>query len=133
MLAEGIPPAMIENCARMAGMPVGPLALNDEVALDLGLKIADATRHDLAADYVETQSDRVLRTLVLEHGRHGRKNGRGFYDYAEGGQKSLWPGLADLAAGAVDPDTVDVAGLKARFLAIQALEAVRIFEEGTLT
>lgn len=133
MLAEGVPPAMIENCARMAGMPVGPLALNDEIALDLGLKIAEATQRDLGADYVETQSDRVLRAMVLDHGRHGRKNGRGFYDYPKGGQKSLWPGLAEIAAGALDPDTVDVGELKSRLLAIQALEAVRIFEEGTLT
>jgi len=35
MLKEGIPAAMIENCARYAGMPVGPLSLNDEVAIDL--------------------------------------------------------------------------------------------------
>ena len=36
MLLEGVPPAMIENTAKMAGMPVGPLSLSDEVALDLG-------------------------------------------------------------------------------------------------
>ena len=35
MLMEGVPPAMIENAAKMAGMPVGPLALNDEIGVDL--------------------------------------------------------------------------------------------------
>ena len=47
MLLEGIPAAMIENTARMAGMPVGPLSLNDETALDLGLKIVRAAEADL--------------------------------------------------------------------------------------
>ena len=39
MVMEGVPPAMIENAAKMAGMPVGPLALNDEVGIDLSLRI----------------------------------------------------------------------------------------------
>ena len=52
MLTEGVPAAMIENVARMAGMPVGPLSLNDEVALDLSLKIMDATRKDLGEEAV---------------------------------------------------------------------------------
>src|SRR5215471_12031994 len=39
MLAEGVPAAMIENVGRMAGMPVGPLSLTDEVAVDLAWKI----------------------------------------------------------------------------------------------
>ena len=43
MLLEGIPAAMIENAGRMAGMPVGPLSLNDEVAVDLTLKIGEDT------------------------------------------------------------------------------------------
>ena len=47
MLTEGIPAAMIENVGRMAGMPVGPLSLNDEVAVDLAWKILKATEADL--------------------------------------------------------------------------------------
>jgi 3-hydroxyacyl-CoA dehydrogenase/enoyl-CoA hydratase/3-hydroxybutyryl-CoA epimerase len=74
MLAEGIPAAMVENVGRMAGMPVGPLSLNDEVALDLAWKIAQAAKKDLGAAYVETPRDRILEELVVKRGRLGRKN-----------------------------------------------------------
>jgi 3-hydroxyacyl-CoA dehydrogenase / enoyl-CoA hydratase / 3-hydroxybutyryl-CoA epimerase len=47
MLMEGVPAAMIENLGRMTGMPVGPLSMNDDVAVDLAWKIAKATEIDL--------------------------------------------------------------------------------------
>jgi 3-hydroxyacyl-CoA dehydrogenase/enoyl-CoA hydratase/3-hydroxybutyryl-CoA epimerase len=135
MLVEGVPPAMIENAAKMAGMPVGPLALNDEVGVDLGWKIVEATKKDLGQGAVDPAQEKVLRTLVVEKGRNGRKNGKGFYDYPEKGQgqKRLWPGLADLAERKVDPDAIDVEELKQRFLVVQAVEAARTFEEGVVT
>jgi 3-hydroxyacyl-CoA dehydrogenase/enoyl-CoA hydratase/3-hydroxybutyryl-CoA epimerase len=71
--------------------------------------------------------------MVEGHGRLGRKNGKGFYDYPEKGQKTLWPGLADLQQTTLDPDTIDVDELKKRLLVIQALETARCFEEGVLT
>lgn len=133
MLAEGIPPAMIENCARMAGMPVGPLALNDEVALDLGWKILNATKNDLGADAIDSTQERVLRYMVEEQGRFGRKNGKGFYEYTADGKKSLWDGLSALQRTVVDPDTVNVEELRQRFLVTQAVEAARTMEEGIVT
>ena len=81
MLMEGVPPAMIENCARMAGMPVGPLALNDEVAIDLGWKILQATKKDLGANAVDPAQEKLLEAMVVKEQRLGRKNGKGFYDY----------------------------------------------------
>jgi len=133
MLAEGVPPAMIENVARMAGMPVGPLALNDEVAVDLAWKIVKATEADLGADAIDPAQKQLLEELVEKRGRYGRKNGKGFYDYPEKGEKRLWPGLADLQEVKLDPDTIDVQELKDRLLAIQALETARCFEENVLT
>jgi len=133
MLMEGVPLAMIENVARMAGMPVGPLALNDEVALDLGWKILKATEADLGPKSVHPQQKKLLQELVEKQGRFGRKNGKGFYDYPQNGPKRLWPGLAELPAKKLDPDKIDVAELKNRFLVVQALEAARTFEEGVVT
>ncbi len=133
MLIEGVPPAMIENVARMAGMPVGPLSLNDEVALDLGWKILNATKKDLGAAAVDPAQERVLRFMVEEQGRFGRKNGKGFYDYHPDGKKSLWPGLSALAEKNLDPDTLDVDELKQRFLVVQAVEAARTMAEGVVT
>jgi 3-hydroxyacyl-CoA dehydrogenase / enoyl-CoA hydratase / 3-hydroxybutyryl-CoA epimerase len=129
MLEDGVPAAMIENIGRMAGMPVGPLALNDEVAVDLAWKILKATEADLGSEAIEPRQKALLEEMVEKRGRFGRKNGKGFYDYPQGAPKRLWPGLAELQPKKLDPDTLDVAELKARLLAIQALEAARCIEE----
>lgn len=133
MLMEGIPAAMIENVGRMAGMPVGPLSLNDEVAVDLAWKILKATEADLGPQAVEPRQKALLEEMVEKRGRYGRKNGKGFYDYPANGPKKLWPGLAELQPTQLDPDDISVQELKNRLLGIQALETARIFEEGCLT
>ena len=133
MLTEGMPPAMIENVGRMAGMPVGPLALNDEVAVDLAWKILKATEADLGAKAIDPRQKKLLQEMVEKRGRFGRKNGKGFYDYPANGPKKLWPELADLQPKKLDPDTIDIEELKLRLLGIQALETARCFEEKVLT
>lgn len=133
MLEEGIPPAMIENVARMAGMPVGPLALNDEVGLDLAWRIVQATQALEGADAVDPRQMAILQTLVEKDGRYGRKNGKGFYDYPADAPKRLWPGLSALAGTRRDPDTIDIEALKRRFLVAQALEAARTYLDGIVT
>jgi 3-hydroxyacyl-CoA dehydrogenase/enoyl-CoA hydratase/3-hydroxybutyryl-CoA epimerase len=133
MLSDGVPAAMIENVGRMAGMPIGPLALNDEVAIDLAWKILQATEADLGPDKIDARQKALLAEMVEKRGRLGRKNGKGFYDYPQNGPKRLWLGLADLPSTKLDPDTLDVAELKQRLLAIQALETARCIEEGVVT
>ncbi len=131
MLAEGVPPAMIDNVARMAGMPVGPLALNDEVGLDLGWRIVQATRKDLGEDAVDPQQAKLLEEMVVKRERLGRKNGKGFYDY-KGRDKALWPGISDIFA-ARSAEEFSIEELKQRLLVVQALEAARTVEEGVVT
>jgi 3-hydroxyacyl-CoA dehydrogenase / enoyl-CoA hydratase / 3-hydroxybutyryl-CoA epimerase len=135
MFLEGVPPAMIENTARMAGMPVGPLSLSDEVALDLGLKIMKATEADLGPNAINQDHKKLMVELVEKQGRFGRKNAKGFYDYPEKGkgQKSLWEGLSALQPKHLDPDTLDVEELKQRFLVVQAVEAARTVEDHVIT
>ncbi|GEO99485.1 3-hydroxyacyl-CoA dehydrogenase NAD-binding domain-containing protein [Methylobacterium haplocladii] len=133
MLAEGVPPAMIENAGKMAGMPVGPLSLNDEVGIDLGLKILKATEAQLGPDAVDPTQKALLTELVENQGRLGRKNRKGFYDYPEGGQKRLWPALKEMQATRLPADAIDVGELKLRFLVVQALEAARTVGEGVIT
>lgn len=134
MLTEGIPAAMIENVAKMAGMPVGPLSLNDEIAIDLAQKIMKAAIKDLGAKAVDPELMQLVDDMVDKHGRLGRKNGKGFYDYPpKPGKKHLWPGLKDMYAPVKDVDRIDVQELKDRFLVAQALEAARVFQEGVVT
>jgi len=129
MLIEGVPPAMIENAAKMAGMPVGPLALTDETAIDLAQKIMKQTIKDLGEKAVDMDQFALINNMVDNHGRLGRKNGKGFYDYpAKPAKKHLWPGLKDLYPQQ-DPDKIDVEELKKRFLTTIALEAARVMEE----
>ncbi len=133
MFTEGLPAAMIEQAGKQAGMPVGPLSLNDEVGVDLGLKILKATKAQLGDAAIVPEQEELLTTLVEKEGRLGRKNRKGFYDYPEGGQKRLWPGLKDLQAKHVEPELVDMQELKQRLLVTQALEAARTVEEGVVT
>jgi 3-hydroxyacyl-CoA dehydrogenase/enoyl-CoA hydratase/3-hydroxybutyryl-CoA epimerase len=133
MLAEGIKPAIIENVGRTTGMPMPPLALNDEVSLDLAYKVREQTKKDLGDKYVAGPADKIVEKMVVELGRVGKKAGKGFYDYPADGKKKLWPGLAEVAGTRKDIDDVDVDELKKRFLYIQSLEAARCFEEGVVT
>ncbi|MBO9097224.1 MULTISPECIES: FAD-dependent oxidoreductase [unclassified Rhizobium] len=133
MLIEGVPPAMIENAAKMAGMPVGPLSLNDEVAIDLSQKILKATVADLGPAAVDPGHIKLIDRMVDELDRRGRKNGRGFYDYpAKPAKKTLWPGLKEFFPQK-KPEDVDVGVLKQRMLVTIALEAARTMEEGIVT
>jgi 3-hydroxyacyl-CoA dehydrogenase/enoyl-CoA hydratase/3-hydroxybutyryl-CoA epimerase len=116
----------------MAGMPVGPLALNDEVAVDLAWKILKATEAE-EPQAVDARQKALLAEMVEQRGRLGRKNRKGFYDYPDKGPKKLWPGLAELQPKRLDPDAIDIGEMKHRLLGIQALETARCFEENVLT
>ncbi|AIP63388.1 3-hydroxyacyl-CoA dehydrogenase NAD-binding domain-containing protein [Burkholderia thailandensis] len=131
MLAEGVAPALIENAGLLAGMPVGPLALTDEVSSELIHKITKQTRADLGDAYVARPGEDVAARMV-ELGRLGRKAGLGYYDYpANGGKKALWPGLArEFPVAAEQPD---VAALIERLVTVQAVETARCLEERVLT
>jgi len=130
MLAEGINPALIENAAKIAGLPVGPLAVMDEVTLDLGYKITMQTARDLGDDYSFDSGFPVIRKFVEELDRKGKRFGAGFYDYPEGEKKHLWPGLAELyPVKEVQPPVQEVID---RLLYRQALETARCFEEGVM-
>ena len=131
MLAEGVTPALIENGAKMAGMPVGPLAVADEVTIDLQWKVIRQTEQDLGRRFQRPVSYEVVRTFVEELKRPGRRFGAGFYDYPADGRKRLWPGLATVyPPAAKQPDASEV---EKRLLCIQALEAARCMEEGVVT
>jgi 3-hydroxyacyl-CoA dehydrogenase/enoyl-CoA hydratase/3-hydroxybutyryl-CoA epimerase len=131
MLAEGVKPALIENAAKMVGMPVGPLAVTDEVTLELAYKIGKETAAAMGQEYPADASSKAICRMVEELDRKGKRFGKGFYDYPEDGKKHLWPGLAD--AFPVSDEQPDINELKKRLLTIQALETARCVEEGVVT
>uniref|UniRef100_UPI0025BD685A 3-hydroxyacyl-CoA dehydrogenase family protein n=1 Tax=Brevundimonas sp. UBA7534 TaxID=1946138 RepID=UPI0025BD685A len=137
MLEEGYGPALIDNVGRMTGMPRGPLEMHDDVALDLSYKIAKQTKADLGDKYVPNEGEQIVATMV-EGGRFGRKNGKGFYDY-DSKPKTIWKGLAELAPttkGIDKPEEPSAFGqideLKTRLLYRQAVEVARCWEEGVI-
>jgi len=134
LLFKGTSPALIENSGKDAGFPMGPLLLNDSVAIDLSVKIGKQTMADLGQTFDDLPDfARVPYIMSEDNGRHGMKNAKGFYDYAEGATKPshLWPGLADLFAVADDQPTG--AEVQKRLLYRQVVECARCFDEGVLT
>jgi 3-hydroxyacyl-CoA dehydrogenase/enoyl-CoA hydratase/3-hydroxybutyryl-CoA epimerase len=130
LLEEGVAPALIDNAGRLAGMPVGPLALADEVSLELVHRIARQTQADLGERYEPRAADRVAALMVERLGRLGKKSGHGFYEYPADAKKHLWAGLAEHF-----PLRAEQPGVEAvieRLILIQSLEAVRCLEEGVL-
>jgi 3-hydroxyacyl-CoA dehydrogenase/enoyl-CoA hydratase/3-hydroxybutyryl-CoA epimerase len=130
LLEEGVAPETIENASLIAGMPIGPLALLDDVSLELMVKFARQDRTDLGTAYRESALDRVATLMVGKLGRPGRKAGKGFYDYPGDGKKRLWPGLAETFPPRCEPMTVEEA--EERLLLIQSLETARCMEEGVV-
>ena len=133
MLAEGQPAWSIEAAGLKAGMPVGPLAVSDEVSLSLMLAIMEQTARDLAAEGKPAKThpaDAVVRAMVRDWDRPGKKAGRGFYDYPADQPKHLWPGLSDHFSK--DSELLDEREVRKRLLFIQAIETVRCLDEGVL-
>jgi len=135
MLAEGISPALIENAAKIAGYPVGPLAVTDEVTLELAYNIAmqaaaDQSEVDQSGTFEHSTAFPVIRKFVEELDRKGKRFGKGFYEYPKDGKKYLWPGLADLYPLAEEQPAVEE--VMNRMLYRQSLETARCFEEGVL-
>ena len=130
MVGEGIEPALIENAAKLVGMPLGPLQLVDETSIDLGVKIAKATKAAMGNAYPDDAVDEVV-FWMYDQGRLGRKSKSGFYAYDEAGKRlGLWKGLEDKYPVAdAQPDVTEV---QHRLLFAQVLEAVRALEDGVL-
>lgn len=131
MLAEGVSPALIENCGVFSGMAVGPFAVADEVSIELSYHVGQATKKALGDAYMTQPADAALEKMYLELGRKGKKNGKGWYGYPEDGEKRLWTGLAGhFPLAKEQPGAEEVTK---RLLYRQAIEVVRCYEEGVLT
>ena len=118
LLKDGVAPALIENAAKMAGMPVGPLAVTDEVTQELARKVHVQSAADLGDAYDAPSAIDVVEKLI-ELDRKGKRFGAGFYDYPEGEKKRLWEGLAEHYPPRAEQPTVEE--IKTRILYRQAV------------
>lgn len=130
MLAEGVAPALIENAARQAGFATSPLAVTDEVSLDLQQRVIRQAQADgLPERFLRRHAEPVVEAMV-SRGRLGRKSGGGFHSFTPGQSKRLWTGLRDaFPQAAHQPAPTDV---RHRLLYIQALESARCVEESVV-
>ena len=131
MLGEGQHPKTIENAGMKAGMPVGPLALTDEVSMKLMDHIRKQTAKDLEAEgkAVPQHPGFAVCEKLLAINRPGKAAGAGFYEYPQGGTKYLWTELTTMF-----PQTTPLSQQEMidRMLIVQALDTVRCVEEGVL-
>ncbi|WP_416368536.1 3-hydroxyacyl-CoA dehydrogenase NAD-binding domain-containing protein [Tritonibacter mobilis] len=130
MITEGVSPVLIDNAARQLGFPVGPIQLTDETSIDLGAKIARATKAAMGDAYPESPADDLIFWME-DQGRLGRKANAGFFDYDDKGKRvEYWKGLAEkYPLAEAQPDLVEV---QERLMFAQVLEAVRALEENVL-
>jgi len=95
LLEEGVDPVLIENIARQAGMPVGPLAVMDEVEISLMAKVSKTNKRldALLGENFSSVHEHMnsLAEAMVSEGRTGRAAGKGFYDYLPDGSKSIAP------------------------------------------
>jgi len=135
MLGEGIHPASIDNAGVLAGMPVGPLTISDEVSLTLMQHVRDQSKKDVEAaggTWAAHPAEAIIDQMVNDHGRKGKSAGAGFYEYPAKGKKHFWPELETLYVNQEKTSQVKLQDLKDRILFIQAIETVRCLEEGVL-
>lgn len=133
MLGEGIHPRSIEVAGIKAGMPMPPLALQDEITLSLVRHITEQTNRDRQAEgkpVIPHPSYHVIKTVGELHGREGKRFGKGFYEYPENAEKYLWPELTNLFP--TTPSQPTQQDLIDRLMFIQANEAAKCYEEGVV-
>ena len=134
LLAEGNSPQEIESAGKKAGMPVGPLAVIDEVNIGLVAGIRNQTRKDLAAEGKKLPpgpADPVIDLMTEKLNRLGRANGRGFYEYPDNGKKYLWPELQKHFPPTKNPLSQNK--MMERMLFVQVIETIRCYEENVVT
>ncbi|MGH7559593.1 MAG: 3-hydroxyacyl-CoA dehydrogenase NAD-binding domain-containing protein [Gemmatimonadales bacterium] len=127
LLAEGVPIEIIDRAMTRFGFPVGPIALLDEVGIDVAQKAA-GVMHSAFGDRMRPGPG-VAR--MVEAGRLGRKTGRGFYAYHEGHKTDPDPAAYQLL-GVSPLASVDAGLVERRLVSIMLNEAALAFAEGVV-
>ena len=132
MVMQGVSPALLENAAKIVGLPIGPLSVSDEIGLDVAHHAAKQQAKDLGDRFKANAAATVVETLVEKHGRMGRKNSKGFFDYDEEGNKTLWAGLNEIWPQKPQSEQPSAKEVQARMLYPQLVDAAKCIEQGVL-
>lgn len=130
ILAEGVEPHAVDKAMMQYGYPIGPVALLDEVGIDVGTKVAPV----LAAAFGERMLPPAQSDAMIKAGFLGRKTGKGFYLYSDDqkkGAKPVNPELRKLlgAAAGKSLPTIEIAE---RCTLAMANEAAFCLQDGIL-
>jgi 3-hydroxyacyl-CoA dehydrogenase/enoyl-CoA hydratase/3-hydroxybutyryl-CoA epimerase len=132
-VGEGVDPAVVEQAALVAGYPVAPLQLLDELTLTLNRAVRRETKAAVEAangTWTAHRADAVRDAMIDDCDRRGRSTGGGFYDYDSTGKRvQLWEGLRDVF-GRGEP--IPIQDMSDRLLYIEVLEALQCLEEGVI-
>ena len=132
MLAEGVPPATIEQASSQAGYPAPVLQLSDELNLKLMRRIRVAAQNASEGEWVAHPAEGVIDRMLDEFDRPGRLEGKGFYEYSDGRRTGLWPGLRDAFPPVDDPSSLALRDLEERMMFVESIETVKCLDEGVI-
>ncbi len=127
LLREGAPIESVDAAMIEWGFPVGPITLLDEVGLDVAAKAGGV----MGEAFGERMKPAIELDGLVKAGRLGRKNGRGFYRYADGQKQGVDASVYEvLGLGRpMDPGSFQV---KHRLSFALLNEAARALEDGVI-
>jgi 3-hydroxyacyl-CoA dehydrogenase/enoyl-CoA hydratase/3-hydroxybutyryl-CoA epimerase len=127
LVEEGASVQAVDKAMLDFGFPVGPITLLDEVGIDVGAKVAKVMHHHFG----ERMSPPPSMAKVLEDGRLGRKNKRGFYTY-DGKKKRVDETVYALLPAGSARRPFEARDIQDRLLFAFLNEAALCLEEGIL-
>lgn len=128
LIAEGVPADAIDKALVDWGFPVGPIALLDEVGIDVAAHVGPI----MLAELGERMTPPATTSKLIADGRKGRKNGKGFYlygDAAKKGKKEIDPTVYEVLGVEPTNTKVSVEELQQRCALQMVNEALHCFGE----
>lgn len=134
LLSEGVAIERIDQALKQWGFPVGPITLMDEVGIDVGEKVG----HIMIAAFGDRMAPPPTFEKLIQDGRAGRKNKKGFYRYdlQDSGKKNEGKKEVDSSVykvlGISPTSTLDALEIAERCVFLMVNEALLCYGEGIL-
>jgi 3-hydroxyacyl-CoA dehydrogenase/enoyl-CoA hydratase/3-hydroxybutyryl-CoA epimerase len=128
LLEEGADIEELDKAMKQFGFPVGPVALFDEVGIDVGAHVAE-----VLSDKFESRGAKTSKKAkeLVDAGFKGRKNRKGFYKYEDGSKKEVNREIYKFFGGQ-ERKSVNQNEIQQRLALVMVNEAVLCLQEGIL-